>query len=318
MAASKIGQDFQENSAFAILAINNVYTCLPTTTFQLSENIRVTTCWPIPESRIWKKSMGTIRMERLVKSNLVLVIEETSENPGVLDDVHIRLATDLRCLFSMLHLHPGIKMVRGADLVCGFFVNGVSQIRQVGRMPQFFQSKNWPRKPITRDRLEDSVVRRGGMVELEKDPALFRRVRRGLHTLLKGLREGTGADRLHQIVRSLEALVYPEQGRTTKHFVHRCQTFAKPGEDTSAWLKEAYDMRSNTEHLHPLDQCEDVCWQRTRQIEHLACSAYSRLLCDPDIRMHFETDDAIDEFWRLRDHERRCLWGTPLDLSQIP
>ena len=173
MAASKIGQDFQENSAFAILAINNVYTCLPTTIFQLSENIRVTTCWPIPESRVWKKSLGTIRMERLVKSNLVLVLRRLRKIPG----------SSMMCIFvlpqTLVVYSPcctSIQVSRwyGARIWCAAsFVNGVSQIRQVGRMPQFFQSKNWPRKPITRDRLEDSVVRRGGMAELEKDPALF-------------------------------------------------------------------------------------------------------------------------------------------------
>ena len=218
----------------------------------------------------------------------------------------------------MLHLRPGIDIANGADLLGGFFVNGETQIRQVDRMQTFFQTRGWTPKPITMDWLKDSVGRLNGVAAMEAGRPRFQRVRRGLRTLLKGLQERRGDDRLHQFVRSLEGPIHPERGETKKQFVHRCQTFAKPGEDTRTWLKEAYDMRSNTEHLNPLDQGEDACWERTRLIECLACSVYSRLLCDPEVRMHFETDAAIDEFWKLRDHERRCLWGTPLDLSQIP
>ena len=156
------------------------------------------------------------------------------------------------------------------------------------------------------------------------DRKRFRRVIRGLHTLLKGLRE-TGQDRLHQFVRSLEALTLPKIGSTKNQFAHRCQTFAG---DTRALLLEAYEIRSDTEHLNPWDKAvenkyppdkrEDVCWQRTRQIEHLACDAYSRLLRDPALRKHFRTEDTIAAFWKLPDDQRRGLWGTPLDIAQEP
>src|SRR5205823_14324522 len=121
----------------------------------------------------------------------------------------------------------------------------------------------------------------------ESNKSEFRRVMQGLNVLFRGLREETGQDRLHQFVRSLEALILPDVGQTRRHFVHRCQTFAKAGADTELILQEAFDMRSDTEHLqnwgravqdYPASEREDVCWQRTRQIEKLACFAYSRLL----------------------------------------
>ena len=87
-------------------------------------------------------------------------------------------------------------------------------------------------------------------------------------------------------------------------------------------------MRSDTEHLNPWDksvvsypanQREAVCWQRTRQIEHLACDAYSRLLCNSELREHFRTEAAIETFWKsLPDDQRRELWGAPLDIAQEP
>ena len=84
-------------------------------------------------------------------------------------------------------------------------------------------------------------------------------------------------------------------------------------------LLEAFEMRSNTEHLHVLsDKHEDVCWKRTRQIEHLACDAYSRLLRDPALRKRFQTEAEIEAFWKLSDGQRRGLYGTPLDIAQEP
>ena len=87
-------------------------------------------------------------------------------------------------------------------------------------------------------------------------------------------------------------------------------------------------MRSDTEHLNPWDtsvmenyppdEHEDVYFQRTRQIEHLACHAYSRFLSNPALREHFRTDGTIEGFWKLPDHERSELWGDPLDIAQKP
>jgi len=86
-------------------------------------------------------------------------------------------------------------------------------------------------------------------------------------------------------------------------------------------------MRSDTEHLNPWDkavrgypvgQREGVCWQRTRQIEHLACDAYSRLLRNSALREHFQAEASIAAFWKMFEDQRRPLWGAPLDLSSEP
>ena len=316
---------FQERSKFALMTVNNVFTNLSTSAFQLCDGTWIMPGMPVPDIGSWKKWLGSIRLERLGRANLVLFVEEPSDNPGILDDVHQRLSGDLRLLFSMLHLRVGIEM-ESADLLCGSSVNGVPEIRQMCQMPDFHQSQGYMPAPITQAWLEDALVLRAGAATMETDRKRFRRVIRGLHTLLKGLRE-TGQDRLHQFVRSLEALTFPKKGSTKKQFAHRCQTFARAGHDTCDLLSEAFDMRSDTEHLNPwdksvlrfpLDQREDVCWQRTRQIEHLACDAYSRLLRDPALRKHFRTEDTIAAFWKLLDGQRRGLWGTPLDIAQEP
>jgi hypothetical protein len=162
---------------------------------------------------------------------------------------------------------------------------------------------------------------------MQSNQAEFQRSSRGMNILFNGLQQKAGQDRLRQFVRSLEALILPDAGRTEKQFTHRYQIFARAGDDTRALLLEAFAMRSDTEHLHPWEravqgypanQREDACWQRTRQIDHLACDAYSRLLRDGALRDHFRTDAAISTFWKVPDDQRRALWGKPLDIAREP
>jgi hypothetical protein len=319
-------QHFQNQSKFALLAVNNVYTDLPDTAFQLSDGAWVMPCVPVADLGIWKEWIGSIRMERLGRANLVLFTEEPSANPEILDAVHHRLDKDLSLIFCLLHLRPGVEIAESADLLCGSSVNGIPGIRQMSQIPVFHQSKGWTRAPITGAWLEDSLVLRAGVTAMDADKAQFRRVIRGLNTLFNGLKE-TGQDRLHQFVRSLEALILPEIGKTERQFVHRCPTFARAGDDTRNLLAEAFAMRSDTEHLnpwdeavqnYPQDQREDVCWHRTRQLERLACDAYSRLLRDAALRQHFQTETTISAFWKLPDDQRRMLWGKPLDITAEP
>ncbi|MGA2184370.1 MAG: hypothetical protein ABSH47_15210 [Bryobacteraceae bacterium] len=325
--SQSIDHQFQDKSKFALLTVNNVYTELPPTKFQLSDGTWVMPGVPVPDLGIWKEWIGSIRMERLGRANLALFVEEPSDNPEIAGDAqHQRLDKDLHIFFCMLHLRTGIEYTEGADLLCGSSENGIPVIRLMSQMPTFYQSKGWRPAPITKAWLEDGLVLRAGVMAMEADNNKFRRAILGLNTLFNGLKEA-GQDRLHQFVRSLEALVLPDIGKTEKQFVHRCQTFARAGNDTRTLLLEAFHMRSDTEHLqpwegavqdYPADQREDVYWQRTRQIEHLACDAYSRLLRDHALREHFRTDASIAGFWKLPDDRRRMLWGTPLDIALEP
>jgi hypothetical protein len=319
-----VDYQFRSNSKFGILTFNNVYADLPSAGFRLSDGTWVMPGVPVADLGIWKEWIGSIRMERLAKANLVLFAEESSTNPEIVDAVHQRLSHDLSRLFYFVHLRSGIEC-ESADLLLGSSRGGTPEIRQMSQLATFYQSKGYRRAPITPEWLEDAVALRAGVIAMDADKSEFRRVNRDLNTLFKGLQE-TGQDRLHQFVRSLEALILPDIGKTEKQFAHRCQTFARASDDTRALLVEAFAMRSDTEHLHPwdeavqkypADQRENVCWHRTRQI-HLACDAYSRLLRDGALRNHFGTDAAIAAFWKLPDDQRRTLWGKPLDVAAEP
>ncbi|HKN02034.1 MAG TPA: hypothetical protein VJX23_16080 [Candidatus Binataceae bacterium] len=196
-----------------------------------------------------------------------------------------------------------------------------------GQLPTFYQSRGYSRAPITKKWLEEAVTLRTGLTAIRSDPAEFQRILRGLSILSNGLQQQAGQDRLHQFVRSLEAVILPDIASTKKQFAHRCQTFARASSSTRDILLEAFDMRSDAEHVHPwdrtvqgypADQRNDLCWQRTRQMERLACDAYVRLLSDDRLRNHFRTDDLTAAFWKVEDDQRRAVWPNPLDITLEP
>ena len=127
-------------------------------------------------------------MERLGRANLVLLVEEPSDNPWIFDGVHQRLSGALGLLFYMLHLRVGIED-DGADLLVGSSVNAVPEIRRVSQMPTFYRSQGRASAPITPDWLEESRVLRDAVAPIKDDKIQFRRVIRGLNTLFKGLKK---------------------------------------------------------------------------------------------------------------------------------
>lgn len=320
---------FRQNSVFALLAGNDVHTALPDKDFQLSDGAWILRGIPVSDDTgSWKEWLGSIFWDRLCAGNLVLLAEKPSNIPALLGAEHHRLSDNLSLLYDLARLGVGIEASSDerAHRLLGSFENGIFDIRAVEEeMRRLYRSQGAQQEPITRDFLESSLILRNGLAKMRADRTQFTRVLHGLNTLFKGKREQAGNDRLHQFVRSLEALIVPRKGKTTTQFVHRCQTFARAGEDTRKLLCEAFTMRSATEHLnpwdgpvetYPLDEREAVCWMRTRQVERLACDAYSRLVRSASLREYFRRNDAIEGYWKLPDRQRRKVWGAPLDIAK--
>ncbi|RSL16756.1 hypothetical protein EDE15_2279 [Edaphobacter aggregans] len=270
--------------------------------------------------------MGRLSSRRFSKtSQFGPLVDRESNNPAVLDEEHIHLRNGLAQLYSFLRFHQGVEISgsKEPDLLCGSHLQGEPMIRQMTKMAMFYESKGYRRAPVTKERLEEALQLRSGLHAMQKTDE-FQRIFRGIDVLFDGLK-ATGQNRLHQFVRSLEALILPDTGKTRKQFIHRCQTFASPGAATEAILREAFDMRSDAEHLHsweravmsyPKTERDDVCWQRTRQMQFLACDAYTKILLHPDIGNYFRTEQTLENFWKLGDQGTRSIWGKPVDLAR--
>jgi hypothetical protein len=315
---------FQPNSKFALLAVENVYTETNGTHRRLADGTWILPSVPLSDLGVWRAWIGSIAAERLAGANLVLLREETDARPDIVDAVHHKLDDDLTRLFYLLQLADVLEY-DNAESLLGSSVNGQQRVRTMSNLRRFLPSKGYSRQPATVARFEEAIALRTGARGLEVSGSADRIVR-GMNVLFDGLAQNTGQERLHEFVRSLEALIIPDQGKTKKQFVHRCQTFTA-GSEVETVLAEAFDMRSDTEHLHdwqrslekykPVDR-ENIACLRTRQMERLATTAYAAIFKTPTVRQHFASEASQSAFWQLSEAERQVIWGKPIDLAAEP
>ena len=311
-----------DREKFAILAIENVATNLEDWEGQLSDGTWVLTKIPIDVESDWQRWLGSIHVEHLKQSNMVLVRKCGSTNPEILDVTHKKLSDFLSQLFSMLQL-SGVSYYDAVHLLSGSVIYKKAQIRQVSKLDDFYCTKGYSSPPVTLDRLKQAAKLNAALPEIYSQTGNFRRIARGLNTVMDGLKQSRGEERLHHFVRSLEALILPDIGKTKKQFIHRCQTFAKASAKSAVILEEAFNLRSQAEHLNDwemglksyrVEEREYVAFQRTYQMQKLACFAYSWILSDADIRGHFKSETAIYNFWKQPDRSRKTIWGNQLKL----
>jgi hypothetical protein len=311
---------------FALLALKNIYADLPEE-HRLSDGTWVLNKVPFDIEAIWTQWIGSLRADQIRGSNLVLLRALNSMNPAIAGDrEQLDLTSHLIKLFSMVQL-GGIAEYAEADIVAGSVLDEGPTVRHMGRLPKFHHTKGYIRQPVDLARLEEAVAIHLGLEQVEKMlPAKFSRFMRGLNVLKDGLLQATAQERLHQFVRALEALILPDARSTGRQFAYRCQTFATANAAAYTALKEAYDMRSDAEHLqdwnralqsHAANDREDVAFQRTRQMEQLALFAYSRILRESGLWPHFEDDAVQEAFWQLTETPRKTIWGGQFDLASV-
>jgi hypothetical protein len=271
----------------------------------------------------WKCQIGEIQYNQLQECDLALVRRQPSEHKDLLDHENATLYKELYTLFNLLHI-SGVPNYDKAFALNGSVTGGRLDVRQVGPCRRFRPTFGSPASPVTPERLQEAA--RVSEVWREMRDPDYARFKRGLFVLLDGLCQEFARDRLHQYVRALEALIVPEQGKTKKQFVHRCQTFGGNHQDVATLLSEAFDMRSDVQHLHawdrslagcPIPDRQSLAMKRTRQMEGLACAAYRRILSETLVRHHFQSDEAIARFWALPDEKRRSNWGAPFDVLAL-
>lgn len=312
---------FGENEKFSLLAVNHCYSYVKEET-QLSDGTWVLPKMPTGVGDTWASWIGTIRLERLTGANFILVRRAPSTNPQILDGEHDDLFQEVMTLFWLLQL-SGIVQGGSREALQGSFEHGETNVRQMVQVDEYYPTTGQPKYPVTLDRLEEAVKMSDVWRALQKAKT-HGRFRRGARILRDGFEDYFGQERLRDFVRSIEALIRPDPGKTTKQFKVRPLTLGVKSKAAEEILYDAYQMRCDVEHVHPSDrylqkypqdQREGVAVMRTRQMETLARESYRRILLDADIRAHFETDDKLNDFWALPYDEQRKIWGPGIDVT---
>lgn len=274
----------------------------------------------------WQAWLGSLTMDELKDTNLVIYATAPAAQPQVLDGENQALTRTIDYVWYGLLLQGVPSHMEGFTLT-GANVGGEVRVRQFGHVRDYQPTYEMPDF-----RPDANAMRRGALLGERlrridvRGSSDWGRIRRGLRALFRGSREPDGGDRLHEFVRALEALVKPDIGSTRNQFAHRAQTFATASTEVREKLLQIFDLRSQVEHVHlAIEALEGdekkriaLANRRTRQVDALARFALGHVLESDALLEVFRTDAGIERFWTAPDDERVRTWGSQLDLAAIP
>ena len=274
----------------------------------------------------WPEWLGSIATNEIREDGFALYVTAPSKHPEILDAENQVLNRKRDDLLNGLLLQGVPTFMKGIS-ISGANVNGEVQIRQYSDLRNLQPTWEMPefRPGIAQVQRSVSLAKRLRQIQ-DAGQRQWGRLLRGIRVILKANQEGNEhGDRLHQFVRALEALVKPRIRHTRGDFVHRCQTFALASAETRETLLQLFDLRSAVEHLHlaidvlPGAEAERITIvnRRTRQVDALVRFALCRVLEVDALFDTFRTNDQIDAFWQLQDHECVTAWGDRLNIVAI-
>ena len=268
----------------------------------------------------WIKSLGTLQAEQFSESNLFLFVSPYDEATS--EDKLVRFATS--------HLYGLLLQGRGYSerglILAGLNTHENMSVNSVFPLHSYYEPNEFLIEPIDARSLETSVLIAKNIetIYVNEGGQDYLRLRKGFDSFLNGIKELQSHARLHQFVRSIEAIVKPKVGCSTRQFKHRCQFFAGSSSETREILSELYELRSAAEHLNPLREKltqyppyeqERIILSRTYQAELLASHIYRRVFTEQTSLDIFVNDESIAEFWQKPDSELKKHWGTTINLE---
>jgi len=310
------------NNKFCCIAFQNAGCETRGSRIQLQDGLSVHTGSPLELAKHWQEWLGTIHSKRLHDSNFAILACAPSLSTG---DEHKRLE---RIAYGFLYalFMQGVPWYEGGLVVSGASIESEIEAHSVGDLKRFYRIPGVQPNYILNQSINTAGTVAKGIRYVFSETGSFERVRRGIHAWIRAIQEREAQNRLHQFVRSVEALVKPEISRTQRQFSHRCQTFVGASDQARRLLWEFYDLRSASEHMNGWEfYLEQVLKSerdreaslRAYQAELLASQVYTKLLSSQALLRVFETDESIEKFWMLQDGERKTLWGDTIDLETL-
>jgi len=291
----------------------------------ISDRVSILDELPVVPEAHWKKWLGTNMWERFEQqSTLFVLIREPNPMPGVLN--HKELRREL-VAFHYAFAISGMPFVETNHVICGNVDGEGADIRQHARLDDFQVNNTLALPPV-----DEAQLRR--VWGLGQHIAAFSalgwvRIYRGFRALLDALKMDFSEDRLHLMVRAMDAIVKTEPGQGRVQFAERCDAmFLAPHANNLQSLYDMYFLRSAVEHVkdingeptriaNPNDR-KKIRERRLRQLELLAMHVYRRIIGDAALRNDVSTDAGVDAFWAQAGRAANVArWNFPLDLNAI-
>lgn len=316
--------EIRNNYKFAAIAFSRSTSVLKSRT-KVGEGLFFLPQLPFEVDSKWQEWLGQLRSDEILRANLVLFATGPSANPGVFDVENQKLQRAiLKLLYSLLVL--GIPSYANMNVLQGANQDGCITVSQVARMPTFYVGSGSSPYVVNDDVVAQTRRIFESMETIYSLPGKFVQLTRGLKAFLQAMAEENDYDRLHQFIRSIDALLMTDKGQGKKQFKDRCRTFTLCARELEQVLDSMYELRGRVEHLrdwHDLFQKSNdqerlsTANRRTRQAEALSRHVYKEILATPTLLNIFEGNQSIIEFWRLPEDERARVWSNKFDLDSV-
>ncbi len=291
---------------------------------QLADDLWFCTELPFEFPERWVEWIGTVKAEKLKRGSLFLIAKGPSKKPEIMDEENELYKRRAGSLYWALILSGFIFCYDQPFSIMGAVRNEEpGMVRSVGEFAQPHVLSWMDPEKIDLERLSRATRYAVTIPEFE-GPGKFDRFSRVMQAFHNGIISHNPLDSLHQFVRCIEGFVYPDKGVSTSQFKSRTELFLGPKFHEMAG--ELYEIRSKVEHLHDPASVVQAKTERERrtiflvratQAEALARYCIQRLLEKPELRVFFETDEAIIQFWKLSPTERCQLWGEPMEINAV-
>ncbi len=269
------------------------------------------------EEAVWKEWVGAIEWDSLKRSNAVLQLDRDSQNPKIQDHENEDLLNKIQTAWVALKFVAPIHTDQ-CYKTSGYTDKGRVRINHYDHLTRWylpgFDHETEETIGII-ERMDEKRVRQWQalykamrFIQSCREKNQYLRVWLGLRSFEKACNEFYLEYRLPFFVRSLEALILPDQGKTTSQFKSRASRWwskdinpqAFVG-DTHKILGEIYEMRCDFDHLHGLkEEYTSIQHLRAYQCEQLARRAYqSILLSEKDLKV-FKDNKGIQNYWKSK------------------
>ncbi len=266
------------------------------------------------EESVWKEWVGSIEWESLKRSNAVLEIKRTSATSEIQDHESEELLNKLQTAWVALKLTAPVHTERSFK-TCGYTIEEKLRVNHYEDLAKWYlpgydehhEGQVGIIEKIDESRLKQwrALYKTMRFLQSRRKDNEYLRVWLGLRSFEKACSEYYLEYRLPFFVRSLEALILPEQGKTANQFKSRVAKWWSKDinpkvfiGDSQKILGEIYDMRCDFDHLHGLKESYTSIQQlRAYQCEQLARRAYQGILLNEKDFLLFKDNEGVKQFW---------------------
>ncbi len=268
----------------------------------------------------WRDWLGTMRVEDIEASDLILVCRDKSKNPETLNGEDKVLTQKVGRWLTGLGLVCPLNTYEDPIQAGGCRLRNELDFRQVGTLSRPHDSIIGLLTEVTAEHLVSAT---GIAVVLDNlmqspGPHLWR-LMRCLEIYQKARTLSDPMDRIHQFVRCIEGFLATSTGNSKARFKGRTELFVGPS--NHELMGAIYDIRSEVEHLHEDESLAE--FDRTKRLEiakmevvisELTRHILLRILSDERLALRLGSKTLLDNFWGLGKSERQSIWGGTYDL----